>query len=110
MKNSLITEKEQKLVGEVIQKISELVEYHQTTHLTPQSIADSSDLEKIHIVIYLDTIADLVKASGCLNSLLGVSEEDFTATVTDDGKKTLKEAKNMVMMKLMTDMITSDLD
>lgn len=105
MKNAMLPESELKILGEIFQKVDELLENHEKTPLSMGMIEKASDAEQLHIVMYMDMLKDMVVDIKTLKDLLEVSEEDFIKSVTDNGKRTMREVKRVMMMKMITDMI-----
>lgn len=105
MKNAMLPESELKILGEIFQKVDELTENHQKSPLDVGALTNSSELEQLHIMFYLDLLRDVVVNVKTLKDLLEISEEDLVKTVTEDGKVSLKEVKKMMMMKMITDMV-----
>lgn len=106
MKNSIVKEKEANALNEVIEKVENFVRTHAEYQPTPKEIDNSTDLEKIHTIMYLDAINDLIKATSFIRSLRDVSEEEFEKGVTDDGKITVEDAKNRYMLHAMADIVS----
>lgn len=105
MKNPMLPESELKILGEIFQKVDELIENHEKTHLTMGMIEKASDAEQLHIVMYMDLLKDSITHIKTLKDLLEIGEEDFLKSVTDDGKRTVKEVKRMMMMNMLIDMM-----
>lgn len=106
MKNAMLPESEQKILGEIFQKVDELLENHEKTPLTMSMVEKASDAEQLHIIMYMDLLKEAITSIATLRDILEISEEDFIKTVTNDGKRTMKEVKRVMMMKMITDMIT----
>ena len=105
MKNPMLPESELRILGELFEKVDKLVENHEKTSLTPSVVAKASDIEQIHIVMYMDLVKDLVLATRTIKDLLEISEEEFIKAMTDDGERSLEEVKKVMMMKMLADMI-----
>lgn len=105
MKNAMLPESELKILGEIFQKVDELIENHQKSPLDVGALINSSELEQLHIMFYLDLLRDVVVNVKTLKDLLEISEEDLVKVVTEDGKVSLKEVKKMMMTKMITDMV-----
>lgn len=105
MKNKMLPESELRILGELFEKIDELVENHEKTPLTPSKVASASEIEQIHIIMYMDCLKDLITATKILKDLLEIGEEDFIEAITKDGKLSLAEVKRAMMMKMITDII-----
>lgn len=105
MKNRMLPESELRILGELFEKVDKLVENHESTSLTPEKVANASDIEQIHIVMYMDLLKDLILATRTIKDLLEIGEEEFIEAMTDKGKRSLTEVKRVMMMKMITDMI-----
>jgi transcriptional antiterminator len=105
MKNPMLPESELKILGEIFQKVDELLENHEKTPLKMSMVEKASDAEQLHIVMYMDMLKEMVVDIKTLKDLLEVSEEDFIKSVTDNGKRTMREVKRVMMMKMITDMM-----
>lgn len=53
----------------------------------------ATQVEKVHILLYLDLVKDFIEAIGSLRGLVEVDESEFIKTVTDGGKTTLDEVE-----------------
>ena len=105
MKNKMLPESELRILEDVFKKIDELMENHEKTPLTPNKVASASEIEQIHIVMYMDCLKDLITATKVLKDLLDISEEEFIEAITKGGKLPLAEVKRAMMLKMITDMI-----
>ena len=102
MKNPIISEKELNKLKEVLEGIHELYEIHSS--LLPTRVdMDITNIEKIHILMYLDLLGDFLKSAKMLMSLLELSEEEFVKFTTDDGKYTVEEMLSKIMKKMLSD-------
>ena len=104
MKNPIIPEKELNKLKEVLEGIHELYEIHKG--LEPDFTVETTDIQKVHILIYLDTLDDFLKSAKILMELLEISEEEFVKTATEDGKYTVEEMLSKIMQKIMLDMLS----
>lgn len=108
MNNNIIPKSELKILGEVFQKVDEIVKNHQNTPLTMDSVMNASELEQLQTLVYMDMFKDFIKAIGCLKGLLELNDEEFTKMLTDDGKRTIGEAKHMMMLEMMIEHLTEE--
>lgn len=105
MKNPMLPESELKILGEIFEKVDELIKNHEKTHLTMGMIEKASDAEQLHIVMYMDLLKDSITHIKTLKDLLEIGEEEFLKAVTDEGKLTMREVKRKMMMGMILDMI-----
>ena len=105
MKNPILPESELKILNEVFNKVDELVQNHSNTSIIPSMVMTASDLEQIHIILYMDLIKDLVSVVGALRGILEASEEDFLKIITEDGEKSLSSVKKIMMLKMFTEIM-----
>ena len=110
MKNSIIPTSELVILGEIFLKIDELVENHVKVSPNVDAIMKSSDAEQVHIAVYLDFMKDFLEDASALRSLLETSEEDFIKGITDDGKRSLSDAKREIMMSGLMKMLVETLN
>ena len=106
MNNRILPQEEVQKVQNLIQAHQELKECHMAHTLTPERLAEASELEQIHIAIYLDMLKDLVRTVGALRDIFEMPEEEFQKVVTKNGEKTLEEVKMNIMVNAMMKMIT----
>ena len=95
MTNKIIPEAEVLAVKKVIEAFEELKEIHKRTIPIFKGIEDN--LDRLHSLIYLHAIKDLVEISGVLKGLLEDSREDFEKTITNNGEREVEE----VLLKVM---------
>lgn len=105
MKNTIISEKEEMKVLEILVHMEELNQIHMNS-VPDLEGADVSDVEKIHSLIYLDALGEFYKSASLLRSLVNVSEEEFVKGITDDGKRTIEEVLHITMMNAVADMLS----
>ena len=105
MKNSILPESELKILGELFKKVDELLENHEKTSLTIDVVSKASDTERLHTVLYLDSLKDLVTSAKTLQTLLKVSEEEFIKAVTNDGETSMADVKKRFMLKNLIDLM-----
>lgn len=110
MKNSIIPTSELVILGEIFLKIDELVENHMYTSISLEAIRKSTDAEQVHIAVYLDFMKDFLEDASALRSLLVTSEEDFIKGITDDGERSLSDAKREIMMSGLMKMLAETIN
>ena len=103
MKNPLIKEKELECIKEACQKIEEAVKLHDVSD--PRDAEKLTQVERVHTLIYLDKIKDLVNSVRIINDLINLSEEELIPLMTDDGKMSLDELEKNLMAVMMLDMM-----
>ena len=100
MKNPIIPEAEVTAVNKVIEAVDELREIH----YCHQPIFDNGedDLDRIHILVYLHFVNDLIESGLILKELIEVSREDFEKTVTNNGEREVFEVlRNATFSELL---------
>lgn len=105
MKNAMLPESELKILGEIFEKITELVDNHEKSPLSMKALHESSEAEQLHIVMYMDILKDMITSAKSLQGLLEISEEEFIKAVTEDGKISMREVKRKMMMNMLIDMM-----
>lgn len=103
MKNPILPQVEVDKLNEVIQKIGELEEIHSKVR---PNVLVGNDLMKLHTVVFLDTLKDFFSSVTMLKGLLEISEKEFQDAITDGGKITVEDAKKMVMLKMITELVS----
>ena len=96
MTNKIIPEAEVLAVKKVIEAVEELAEIHKCTN--PILNGSEDNLDRLHTLIYLHAIKDLVEASGALKGLLEDSREDFEKNITNNGDREVEEVLLKVML------------
>lgn len=106
MKNSLIPESELKILGEVFEKVDQLVKNHDKCFsLTPEMVTKASDTEQIHMLMYTDLVKDAIASIFALRDIFAMSEGEFIALITDNGKKSITEVKEILMKNMIVDLL-----
>lgn len=101
MNNRILPQEEVQKVQNLIKAHEELKECHLAHRLTPERLAEVSELEQIHIALYLEMLKDLVQTVGALKDLIEIPAEEFYDTITNKGKLSLDEVKMNVMINAM---------
>lgn len=103
MKNTMISNKELEALQEIFKGVDHFCEAHNSEGLDSlmTTTRRATQVEKVHILLYMDLMKDLIKDIGALRSILEEDESKFIEVVTDGGKITLDE----VEVKLMTNML-----
>ena len=100
MKNPIIPEAEVTAVKKVIEAVEELKEIHKLH----QPIFDNGedDLDRLHILVYLHFVKDLIESGLILKELIEVSREDFEKTATNNGEREVLEVlRNATLSELL---------
>lgn len=100
MKNPIIPEAEVTAVKKVIEAVEELKEIHKLH----QPIFDNGedDLDRLHILVYLHFVKDLIESGLILKELIEVSREDFEKTATNNGEREVLEVlRNATISELL---------
>lgn len=105
MKNTVIPQADIDKLKEVIEKVKDYVESHKQCEPARESL---TQLNRIHSVLYLRMIKELISTARSLESLLECSEEEFIKTITGDGKITVDEAEKNLMLNVMMEMLKDE--
>ena len=100
MKNPIIPEAEVTAVKKVIEAVEELKEIHKLH----QPIFDNGedDLDRLHTLVYLHFVKDLIERGLILKELIEVSREDFEKTATNNGEREVFEVlRNATLSELL---------
>ena len=65
----------------------------------------ATQVEKVHILLYMDLVKDFIKDIGALRGLLEEDEIKFIEVVTDGGKITLDEVEGKLMTSMLMDIL-----
>ena len=103
MQSKAISENQIEVLKEAIKVVKELCEVH--TNNNSFNLDDSTSLDRIFCVMYLDTIKDLIRSCATMESILDMSEEEFVNLVTDEGKRSISETEKLVMSKALLDIL-----
>lgn len=103
MKNTMINDKEREALEKVVNAVDEFIKAHEQTTL--EQVMKSTRLEKVHTLLYMDMVKDLVCSAKSLRSLLEESEEKFVEIVTDGGKISLDEVEKRLMTSMLMDLV-----
>lgn len=89
MFNTIVPKENTESMQKVIDQFKEYTDKHQM--ITPNMMNTDNKLHVIHTIMYLETLRDIAKSVGVMKSLLEISEEEFSNTITDDGQHTVEE-------------------
>ena len=100
MKNPIIPEAEVTAVKKVIEAVEELKKIHSCHH--PIFDNGEDDLDRLHILVYLHFVKDLIESGLTLKELIEVSREDFEKTATNNGEREISEVlRNATFSELL---------
>lgn len=105
MQNTMINNKEREALEKVVNAVDEFIKAHEQT--TVEQVMKSSKVEKVHILLYMDLVKDLICSAKSVKSLIEESEEKFIETVTDGGQMTLDEVEKRLMTSILMDLVMS---
>lgn len=104
-RNKMLPKENVAKAKEVIAKIKEYAETH--AHVTPNIEGASDPLQRIHTVLYLDMVNDIVKTALALESLLNSTEDEFIDKITNGRKMTIEEVDRRVIVNMVLDLLNS---
>lgn len=102
MKNTMLPQAELEKVQEIIKKVEELKEVHMNSK---PNVNVQDDLMQLHTVAYMDVLKEFLQSASLLKGFMELTEEEFKNAITDDGKVTIQQAKQAMMIKMITEMI-----
>lgn len=102
MQNKMLPEKEVELLKGIIENVKELAKVNSSHE---PNFDEANDLYLVHSVIYLRGLKDFITNAMILEELLNETEEHFLAVITEEGKLTLEDVKEEVMMSLALEMV-----
>lgn len=103
MKNTMISNKETESVRKICGAVDEFLKSHE--HISIEQVMRASQVEKIHMLLYMELVKDLVESSKAMLSLLEEDEYTFIKIITDDGKKSLDDVEKHLMAHMLLDMV-----
>ena len=105
MKNQLLRQGELENLGKVIEACKKLKDDHNNYVPTPQLLEDATDLEIIHMTLYVDILKDIVGRIDAMEDLLTMPQDEFIRIITNDGELTIEEVKLNVYFKVLTEVL-----
>lgn len=105
MKNKVMPQNEVTALENLFKSFDELKKQHNEVKLTPEMLKEATDLEQLHIAVYLDLLHELASTLGAIKDLITMPEEDFVRIITKEGTQTIDEVKANIMMKMFLDII-----
>lgn len=107
MQNPMIPQNEVDKLKEVITKTNELFEVHHenTKHFIESSVhgESHSTIVRVHTLMYLKGLKDLLDASKMLESIMERTEEEITADLTSHGES-LEAFERMLRTSMLLEM------
>ena len=107
MKNTIICDKEIEALYQIFKGVDQFAEAHNQIGVENliRATEKASEAEKVHILLYMDFVKDFIEAIGSLRCLLEVDEQEFIDTVTEHGKRSLKDVSHEIMTNSLMDII-----
>lgn len=107
MKNTMISNKELEALQEIFKGVDHFCEAHNKEGLDSfmTTTRRTTQVEKVHILLYMDLVKDFIRDIGALRSLLEEDESKFIEVVTDGGKITLDEVEGKLMTSMLMDIL-----
>lgn len=107
MKNTMISNKELEALQEIFKGVDHFCEAHNKESFDSlmSTAMRATQVEKVHILLYMDLVKDFIKDIGALRGLLEEDEIKFIEVVTDGGKITLDEVESKLMTSMLMDIL-----
>ena len=102
MFNTIVPKEEVESIQKVIDQFKEYTDKHEM--ITPNTMNMDNKLHVIHTIMYLETLRDIAKSLGIMQSLLEIPEEEFLSTIIDGGKHTVEEVYRQMVLKSVISM------
>ena len=103
MKNTMFKEDLTQHIQELKGVIQKLLETIGCPNL--EATAKASELEMVHSLFVLKLVGDLKDNAMVLEALNNMSEEEVTDIITEEGKKTLAEARTEMMFSMVMEVM-----
>ena len=98
MKNTMISNKELEALQEIYTGVDHFFDAHERVDMN--TIKAVNDLESVHALLYMDMVRNFIDSIASLRGLVEIDEKDFAEVMTDDGKRSLKEVRNDILLKM----------
>lgn len=107
MKNTMIINKELEALQEIFKGVDHFCGIHNKEGLDSfmTTTRRATQVEKVHILLYMNLVKDFIKDIGALRSLLEEDESKFIEVVTDGGKITLDEVEDKLVTSMLMDIL-----
>lgn len=107
MKNTMISNRELEALQEIFKGVDHFCEVHNKESFDSlmSTTMRATQVEKVHILLYMDLVKDFIKDISALRGLLEEDEIKFIKAVTDGGKNTLDEVEDKLMTSMLMDIL-----
>lgn len=103
MKNTIIPQGDITKAKAIVDSVNDYVSNHE---MEIPNIEDADDtVQRVHTLLYLDIMKDIINVVGILESFLSTTEEKFIEIVTDKGELSIEEVEKRLMAKMLIDLI-----
>lgn len=108
MTNKIMPQSELTALEGLFKSFEELKNQHNEEHLTMEKLQQATEVEQIHIALYLDFLKETAKKVYTLRDLINIPEEDFIKMITEDGELSLEQVRKRIMMNTFLDMLSGE--
>ena len=105
MQNPILPKEDIEKIKEVIEKVNIYIDSHQK--ISPNISDVGSRLNRVHTMLYLEIVKDLITNVKMLEQILECSPEEFEKIFTEDGE-TLENVERMLMANMMLNILSND--
>lgn len=105
MQNRLINNKEREVLQEIFKGVNKFIEAHNEVPIGEMLgyVPIATQVEKIHTLLYMRLVKSFIEDIGAIRGLFEDTEDGFIKTITDDGKLTLDEIEEQLMIDSLRD-------
>ena len=104
MKNTIIPQEDFTKAKAIIESVNSYVSTH---NMVVPNIEDADDVvQRVHSLLYMDIMKDIINVVGILESFLSTTEEKFLEIVTDKGELSIEEVEKRLMAKMLIDILS----
>ena len=104
MKNTVLPTKEVELVKKAVAIVDELIEVHSHTSVEDLMNLGATKFGRVHTMMYLDFVKDLISDAKALNRLVDMTEEEFCKELEEHGTN-LDEFEHKLMLKMLLEVL-----
>lgn len=97
MQNKMISQEEIALLREIDERVEKIKVLHQTL---PNLEEVDNQLKRVHTILYLNMLKDLITLSHSIVTLVDSSEEEFEKAITQEGR-TLEEVERKLLIEFL---------
>lgn len=97
MQNKMISQEEIALLREIDERVEKIKVLHQTL---PNLEEVGNQLKRVHTILYLNILKDLITLSHSIVTLVDSSEEEFEKDITQEGR-TLEEVERKLLIEFL---------